>query len=84
MESKQPEKLSPGGHNRKLSMDQASEIKRRLREGESQTLLGKEFGITQAQVWRIKEGSTYVEGLNNHQRMVHETQLQSRTLSSRM
>lgn len=54
-----PPKVPTGGRNRKLSDDNVRNIRKRLLIGEQQTALGREFGITQAQVWKIKEGRTY-------------------------
>jgi hypothetical protein len=46
-------------HNRKASPEQVRDARKRLAEGESQSALGREMGITQAQVWKMKEGVTY-------------------------
>jgi hypothetical protein len=68
MEQNLPEKLPTLGP-RKLTVDQVCEIRSRLKVGEPQTLLGREFGVTQSTIWRIKEGLSYKDG-TNCQRMV--------------
>ena len=46
-------------HLAKLSESQAQEIKRRLKAGESQAGLAREFGLTEPAVWRLKTGRTW-------------------------
>jgi hypothetical protein len=52
---------SKGSHRplAKVNEDQASEIRRRWRQGESCTLLGREFGISKSAALKIGKGQTW-------------------------
>lgn len=56
-----PPRKRMAARNRKLTTEQAGSIRERLANGETQMSLSREFHITQAQIWRIKEGLTYPE-----------------------
>lgn len=53
-----PGEMSP---NAKLTWAQVREIRRRLAEGESGAALGREFGTTKENVWRIKTQKAWKE-----------------------
>lgn len=46
------------GHS-KVSENQVMEIRMRHKNGESQSLLGREFGINQSTVWELVHGTTW-------------------------
>ena len=47
----------------KLTVGQVIEIRRRHAEGETQTSLGVEFGVTQGHVWHIVRGNAWKAAL---------------------
>lgn len=50
-----------GGGRRRLTPEQAQEIRRRHAAGESQSALGRRYGISQAAIWLIIERVSYRE-----------------------
>ena len=50
-----------GGGRRRLTPEQAQEIRRRHAAGESQSALGRRYGISQAAIWQIIERVSYRE-----------------------
>jgi hypothetical protein len=52
---------SRNSRNCKLVLDQAREIKRRALAGEKHRDLGREFGVTHAQIGHIRQGKSWAE-----------------------
>lgn len=52
-----------GGENKKMTLDQAREVRSRVASGEQQKDLALEFGVSNNAIWQIIHNITYVDQL---------------------